>query len=171
MTTTLQSNPVGPADPASTAPSSAPAAHGWTWLIQYGVIAIFMLALTMLLAGMELFQTSVVVRMPLTAAKLVLAVGQGGALVMLWLAAQRAATQLAAMGGRFAHMPPAVTATVLLIVVMSAYGVLLPVLRLFMDPALLKLYKWLFVGGITACAIWLAVVLFKHSAMWGESAR
>jgi len=145
--------------------------HRWAWALQYLAVAIVALGLGATLASMELFETTVVVRRRLAAADLVRAAGQAGALVILWLAAQRGATQLRESVGVVAQWHRLVTAMAIVVVLSCAYGVLLPVLRPFMNGALLALYQWLFVGGIMVAAVWLAVMLLRHAELLSDSVR
>lgn len=143
----------------------------WAWALQYLAVAIVALGLGAALASMELFETTAVVRRRLTAADLVHAAGQAGALVILWLAAQRGAAQLRESVGVIAQCHRLVTAMALVIVLSCAYGALLPVLRPFMNGTFLALYKWVFVGAIMVAAGWLAVMLLRHADLLSELVR
>ena len=45
----------------------------------------------------------------------------------------------------------------------AAYDVALAILRPFLSSSAKDGYNWLFVLGITACAIWLVVILYRHA--------
>jgi serine/threonine protein kinase len=143
----------------------------WAWALQYLAVAIVALGLGAALASMELFESTAVVRRRLTAADLVLAAGQAGALFILWLAAQRCAAQLRESVGVVAQCHRLVTATALVVVLSCAYGTLLPVLRPFMNGTFLALYKWVFVGTITAATVWLALMLLRDAELLSDLVR
>jgi len=43
------------------------------------------------------------------------------------------------------------------------YDVVLTILRPFLSATAKDVYNWIFVLGITACAIWLVVALYQHA--------
>lgn len=135
----------------------------WTWVGRYVLVLVFALVLGGVIGELELFKQTVLGTPKLTAAKLVRFLGYGGALLLFWLMAKRAADQFRDQGGKSAFLSFIVTPLATLVVASSVYSVLLIVLKSFMNPGLRNLYNWLFVLGITVSALWLVVALFHHS--------
>ena len=137
--------------------------ENWTWVVRYILVLVVALALGGILGELELFKKAVLGTPKLTAAMLARFLGYGGALVLFWLMAKKAADQFRNQGGKMAFLSFIVLPLATLIAACIAYSVLLIVLKSFLDPGLQNLYNWLFVLGITASALWLVVALFHHS--------
>jgi len=137
--------------------------ENWTWVGRYVLVLVIALVLGGVIGELELFKQTVLGTPKLTAAMLARFLGYGGALVLFWLMAKRAAGQFRDQGGKTAFLSFIVLPLATLVVATIAYSVLLIVLKPFLDPGLRNLYNWLFVLGITVSALWLVVALFHHS--------
>ncbi len=135
----------------------------WKWIGKHIVVIAAALVLGAVIGEMPLFKQATVGTPKLTAAGLVTFMGFAGALCFVWLLGYRAALQLQRSGGKASFLGFILVPLTALIVVSSAYNVLLLILRLFLSPAMQDIYNWLFVLGITASAIWLVAVLYKHA--------
>ena len=135
----------------------------WVWMSRYILVIVIALVLGGVIGELTLFKQTTLGTPKLTASALVQFMGYGGALMLLWLLGQRVAGQFRSDGGKAAFLSFIVVPLVTLIVVAGAYTVLLTVLRPFLDAGLRNIYNWVFVLGITASALWLAVALFHHS--------
>jgi hypothetical protein len=137
--------------------------ENWIWVARYVLVLVVALALGAIIGDLELFHQAVLGTPKLTAAMLARFLGYGGALALFWLMAKKAADQFRNQGGRMAFLGFVVLPLATLIAACIAYGVLLIILKPFLDARLQNLYNWLFVLGITASALWLVVALFHHS--------
>ncbi len=135
----------------------------WAWMSRYVLVIVIALVLGGLIGQLALFKQTTLGTPKLTASALVQFMGYGGALLLLWLLAQRAGNRFREGGGNAAFLSFIIVPLVTLIVVAGAYSVLLTVLRPFLEAGLRNAYNWVFVLGITASALWLAVALFQHS--------
>ncbi len=129
----------------------------WAWMSRYILVIVISLVLGGAIGEFALFKQTTLGTPKLAASQLVQFMGYGGALLLLWLMGQKAASQF--RSGRSFIVVPLVT----LIVVAGAYTVLLTILRPFLDAGPRNIYNWIFVLGITVSALWLAVALFHHS--------
>ena len=135
----------------------------WVWMSRYVLVIVISLVLGGVIGELTLFKQTTLGTPKLTASALAQFLGYGGALLLLWLLGQKAARQFRDSRGKGAFLSYIIVPLVTLIVVAGAYTVLLTVLRPFMDAGLRNIYNWVFVLGITASALWLAVALFHHS--------
>ena len=135
----------------------------WTWISRYVLVIVIALVLGGTIGEFSLFKQTTLGTPKLTASAFVQFMGYGGALLLLWLLGRKAADQLRAGAGKSAFLSYIVVPLVTLIVIAGAYTVLLTILRPFMDAGPRNIYNWIFVLGITVCALWLAVALFHHS--------
>jgi hypothetical protein len=99
----------------------------------------------------------------LPAASLARFLGYGGALVIFALLARRVTGQLRQSANGTAHLAFLVVPLAGLIVLSLGYDVLLAILHPFLGAAHRTLYNWLFVFGISACAVWLVAALYRHA--------
>jgi hypothetical protein len=136
----------------------------WTWVIRYAVVILLALILAAVLGEMALFKTTRIGKTGLNAARLAQFFGYGGALLVFWLLAQRAATLLPAHDARWNVVKSLLMPLATLIVVAAAQVVLLFVLGPLMNKAWLEAYNWVFVAGIILSAAWLLAALFTGSA-------
>ncbi len=160
-THTVPSMPIGSMPDSPEAGSIA--SRSWAWLAPYVVIIFVLLVLGSLLGDLSLFKRVALGTPKLTASELVKFFAYSGALVMVWLIAQRSTLQLREQGGKTAFLGGIALAVAVLVIVSCGYSVLLIVLRSLMESGARDLYDWLFVLGITACALWLVVMLFRNS--------
>ena len=156
-----------PSMPIDSAPVSSEAESlamgSWAWLAPYMVIIFVLLLLGSLLGDLSLFKRATLGTAKLTASQLVKLFSYGGALLMIWLIAQRSTLQLRVQGGKTGFLGSIVVAVAVLTIVSCSYSVLLIAFKSLLDSGPRKLYDWLFVLGISACAVWLVVVLFRNS--------
>ncbi|MFN0316710.1 MAG: zinc ribbon domain-containing protein [Burkholderiales bacterium] len=158
---TTHTAPSMPVD--SAAVNSSAAGGAWVWLAPYMVIIFVLLLLGSLLGDLSLFKRATLGTDKLTASQLVKLFSYGGALFMVWLIAQRSTLQLRMQGGRTGFLGSIVVAVAVLTIVSFSYSVLLIALKPLLASGPRKLYDWLFVLGISACAMWLVVALFRNS--------
>src|SRR5260370_32053698 len=78
----------------------------WMWVMRYVIVIALALALAWVLGDMALFKITRFGKTGLTAARLAQLVGYGGALVVFWLLAQRAAELLGPEHGRWLLVQP-----------------------------------------------------------------
>ena len=135
----------------------------WAWISRYVLVIVISLVLGGAIGEFSLFKQTALGTPKLTASALVQFMGYGGALLLLWLLGQRSANQFRQGGGKAAFLSFIIVPLVTLIVMAGAYSVLLTMLRPFLDASLRNIYNWVFVLGITASALWLAIALFHHS--------
>jgi len=140
----------------------------WMWLVRYVVVIILALILAAALGEMELFKTTRFGKTGLNAARLVQFLSYGGALVVLWLMARRAAALLPSGDERWSVLKSILVPLATLIVVASEQAVLLLVLGPLMNKAWQQAYNWVAIVAIIAAAMWLVVALFTGSASLTE---
>src|SRR2546422_7162772 len=78
----------------------------WMWVLRYVIVIVLALALAWALGDMALFKTTRFGKTGLTAARLAQLLGYGGALVVFWLLAQRAAELIGPEHGRWLLVKP-----------------------------------------------------------------
>ena len=139
------------------------ARSNWAWISRYVLVIGIALIMGGAMGAFSLFKQTTLGTPKLTASALVQFMGYGGALLLFWLLGQKAAEQFRKSEGRAEYLSYIVIPLVTLIVVAGAYTVLLTILRPFLDPGPRNVYNWIFVIGITASAVWLAIALFQHS--------
>lgn len=135
----------------------------WAWMSRYILVIVISLVLGGAIGEFALFKQTTLGTPKLAASQFVQFMGYGGALLLLWLMGQKAASQFRSGRGKSAFLSFIVVPLVTLIVVAGAYTVLLMILRPFLDAGPRNIYNWIFVLGITVSALWLAVALFHHS--------
>jgi hypothetical protein len=140
----------------------------WMWLVRYVVVIILALILAAALGEMELFKTTRFGKTGLNAARLVQFLSYGGALVVLWLMARRAAALLPSGDERWSVLKSILVPLATLVVVASGQAVLLLVLGPLMNKAWQQAYNWVAIVAIIAAAMWLVVALFTGSASLTE---
>ena len=132
------------------------------WMIRYIVVIVVALILGAAIGELNLFQKTTLGSPKLTAANLVRFLGYGSALVLLWLLAQRAATELQTQGDWKTPASFFVLPLATVIIVPAAHQTLLLVLGGLMGGGLRKIYDWVFILGTIGSAVWLAVAMFQH---------
>jgi type IV secretory pathway VirB2 component (pilin) len=139
-------------------------AERWGWVVRYVVVIVLAVVLALALGEMELFKTARLGKTGLNAARLARFFGFGGALVVFWLLAQRAAALLPAQDERWnvlkSILPPVAT----LIVIAAGQAVLLQLLGPLMNKGWREAYNWLFICAIILSAAWLVYALFTGSS-------
>lgn len=138
----------------------------WLWIGKYLIVIVAALILGAVLAGLEPFRSATIGTARIGAGSLVQFIAHIGALAMLWSLGYRISTQFRLGGGRGAALASTVLALVTLIVVASAYAVLLRFIDPFLAPDLKPLLDWVFIVGILSAACWLLWVLFADSEAW-----
>jgi len=136
----------------------------WMWLLRYAVVIVLALVLAAALGEMELFKATRFGKSGLNAARLVQFLGFGGALAVLWLMAQRAASLLPSGDERWSVLKSILVPLTTLIVVACGQAVLLLVLAPLMNKAWQQAYNWVAIVAIIAAAAWLVAALFTGSA-------
>jgi hypothetical protein len=136
----------------------------WIWLVRYVVVIVLALVLAAALGEMDLFKTTRFGKTGLNASRVAQFLGYGGALLVFWLLAQRAAGLIAGEDARWKLVKSIVVPLATLIVVACAHSVLLLILAPLMSKAWLPAYNWTFIAGIILSAAWVVAALFTGSA-------
>jgi hypothetical protein len=134
----------------------------WGWISRYVLVIVVALVLGGIIGELPLFRQTTLGTPKLNASALVQFLGYGGALLLLWLLGRKASEQFRGSAGT-SFLSYIILPLVTLIVVGAAYSVLLTILRPFLDAGPRNIYNWIFVLGITASALWLAIASFQHS--------
>lgn len=137
----------------------------WEWAVPYAIGIFLALALGTILGGIPLFKQTALGGTRLTAADLVHFMGYGGALVGVWLLAQRAAVHLPKGSLVLSLLRQVDVPLATLIVVSAGYQVLLLLVGPFLNETAATVYNWIFVLGIVGAALWVAVVGCRSSAV------
>lgn len=136
----------------------------WMWAVRYVVVIVVALILAAALGEMELFKTTRFGKTGLNASRVVQFLGYGGALLVFWLLAQRAAAQIPDEGDRWRLVKSILLPLATLIVVACAHSVVLLILGPLISKTWLPAYNWTFIAGIILSAAWLVAALFTGSA-------
>ena len=136
----------------------------WSWIIRYAVVIAAALALGAAFGEMSLFKTTRLGRTGLNAANLVQFLTYGAALVLLWLAARRAAALLPAGDVRWNVLKSTLVPLTTLIVVSAGQAVLLIVAGPLMSKAWHQTYSWISVTAIILSAAWLLAAVLTGSS-------
>jgi hypothetical protein len=136
----------------------------WSWIIRYGIVIVLALALAYALGGMELFRTTRFGRSGLNAARLVEFFGYGGALLVFWLTARRAAALIGRDQAPWHHVRHIIVPAATLIVLATAHAVVLLVLGPFMGGAVRAAYNWVFIVAIILSCAWMLAALLTGSS-------
>ncbi len=136
----------------------------WRWTIRYGVVIVLALVLATALGEMTLFSNTKLGKTGLNAARIVQFLGYGGALLVFWLLAQRAAELIPSQDPRFNLIKNILVPVATLIVVACGQAVLLLVLGPLMSRAWHQAYNWIAVSAIVLSAAWLLAALFTGSS-------
>jgi hypothetical protein len=135
----------------------------WIWVGKFVIVIAAALALGEVLGNLALFKSTPLVSEKVTAGTLVRFVAQAGALVLLFLMGQRLAQQIGALGSGLARLADPVLALVTLIVIASAYVVLIDFSAFFLNAVVKTILNWSFILGILAAGVWLVWTLFENS--------
>ena len=131
--------------------------------MRYAVAFVLALLLGSLLGGSQLFQNARVTPHGPSAGDLVRFFAEGAALLLLWLAADRAARSLPEDGRERSVARHALLPLATLVVLAFAYPVPLLLLGPVMNDTALMIYRWLFVLAITAAAVWLVLTVSRDA--------
>ncbi len=143
--------------------------QAWGWSVRYVAVIIVVLILAGAIGSMDLFVKTTIFSGKLSAAHLVRFLGYATALAVFWLVGQRATIALQQQGGRWASLQHLILPVVSLVVVASAYAVVLLLLKPFLGASLLNVYNWLFILAIIAAAIWLVMAVLNQSSSLTEA--
>jgi hypothetical protein len=136
----------------------------WKWIVRYGVVIALAVLLAAALGEMELFKTTKIGKTGLNAARIAQFLGFGGALLVLWLLAQRAAALLPGHDRRWGVVKSLVLPLATLVVVAAGQAVGLLVLGPLMNKAWHAAYNWVAIAAIIVSAAWLLFSLFTGSS-------
>jgi hypothetical protein len=136
----------------------------WSWIVRYIVVVVVALVLAAALGEMDLFKTTRLGKTGLNAARLVQFLGYGGALVVSWLLAARAATLIPEQDRRWTLLKNTLVPLATLIVVASGQAVMLRLLGPLMNKTWQEIYSWVSISAIILSAAWLIVALFTGSS-------
>jgi hypothetical protein len=139
----------------------------WIWLLRYTVVIVLALILAATLGEMELFKTTKFGKAGLNASRVAQFFGYGGALLVLWLLACRAAKLLSGDDEKGKLVKCLLVPLATLLVVACAHSVILLILGPLMSKAWLPAYNWTFIAAIILSAAWLVGALFTGSASLG----
>ena len=134
------------------------------WIARYVAVIAVAVILAAALGEMELFKTTRFGKGGLNAARVAQFFGYGGALLVLWLLARRAASLLPEGDGPWGLLRNALVPLVTLIVVACAQAVILLVLAPFLSSAVHAIYNWTSIAAIILSAAWLLWTLFTGSS-------
>lgn len=136
----------------------------WVWMVRYGVVIALAAILAVTLGEMDLFKTTRFGKTGLNAGRLVQFLGYGGALLVFWLLAQRAAESLDGKDPRWSVIKNTLLPLATLVVVASAHTVMLLLLAPLMSKAWHQAYNWIFIAAIILSATWLLAALLTGSS-------
>lgn len=137
--------------------------RSWTWIARYALVLLVALLLGAALAELSVFKQTTLGTPKLTASAAARFLGYSGALIVFWILGRRAGLQLRSAGGGSAHLGHLILPLTTLIVLSAGYDVVLAILRPFLSATAKDVYNWIFVLGITGCAVWLVVALYQHA--------
>ena len=137
--------------------------RSWMWIGRYALVLLAAVLLGTAIGELAVFKQTTLGTPKLSAAALARLVGYATALVVFALLGQRIAKQLQSAGNGAAHLGFLVVPIALLVVLSAGYDVVLNALRPFLSATYKDAYNWVFVLGISACAVWLVVRLNRHA--------
>jgi hypothetical protein len=135
----------------------------WIWVVRYVVVIMLALILAAVLGEMELFKTTRFGK-TFNAARVAQFLGYGGALLVFWLLARRAAGAISPQDERWKLIRSLLVPLATLVVVACAHAVLLLILAPLMSKTWLPAYNWTFIAAIILSAAWLVAALFTGSS-------
>ncbi len=135
----------------------------WNWVGRYVAVIVLALVLGAAIGGMPLFAKTFLVSGKLSAAQVVRFLGYGTALVVFWVLGQRLTVVLRQQEGRWKVLQSLILPVVTLVVVSALYSVILLVLGSLLGGTLQKIYDWMFILAIIACAIWLIMAVLGEA--------
>ena len=138
-------------------------AKNWIWIGKYVFVIVVALILGAAIGNLALFKSATLGTPRLTAAALVQFIAYGGALGLLWFLGLRLSRQLRAGGGTAVSLSTIALSLMTLIVVASAYVVLMQFIRPFLSHEVKPFIDWTFIVGTLAAALWLVWAIFTDS--------
>ncbi len=136
----------------------------WSWVGRYVAVIVLALVLGAAIGAMPLFAKTFLVSGKLNATQVVRFLGYGTALIVFWILGQRLTMALRQQqDSRWTALQRLVLPVVTLIVVSALYPVILLVIGHFLGGALQKIYDWVFILAIIACAIWLIMAVLGQA--------
>lgn len=135
----------------------------WMWMGRYALVLFAAVLLGTAIGELAVFKQTMLGTPKLSAATLIRLAGYGTALVVIALLGQRIAKQLQSAGTSAAHLGYLVFPITLLVVLSAGYDVVLNALRPFLSTTHKDAYNWMFVLGISACAVWLVARLNRNA--------
>ena len=136
----------------------------WKWIVRYLVVIVLAVVLAAALGEMALFKTTRIGRSGLNAARIVQFLGYGGALLVFWLLARRAAALLPAHDRYLGPLKSVALPLATLLVVAAGQAIALLLLGPLMSRAWHAGYNWAAIVAILLSAAWLLVALFTGSS-------
>jgi hypothetical protein len=136
----------------------------WSWVIRYLVVIAAALILAAAFGEMALFKTTKLGKSGLNAARLVQFLGYGGALLVLWMLARRAADLLPGHDPRWNVLKSTLVPVTTLIVISAGQAVMLLLLGPLMNKDWQQVYNWVSVIAIILSAVWLLAAVLTGSA-------
>ena len=130
-------------------------AKSWIWIGKYVFVIVVALILGAAIGNLGLFKSATLGTPRLTAAALVQFIAYGGALGLLWFLGLRLSRQLREGGGTAAKLSTISLSLMTLIVVASAYVVLMQFITPFLSHYVKPFIDWTFIIGTLAAALWL----------------
>lgn len=136
------------------------------WVFRYAVVIAAALLLGYAFGEMALFKTTRIGfgRTGVSAARLAQFLGYGGALLVLWLLAKRAAELLPSDEGNWNVLKSTLLPGTTLVVIAAGQAVLLLLLRPLMSKVWLQYYNWVSIAAIILAAIWLLGAVLTGSS-------
>ncbi len=136
----------------------------WNWAGRYVMVIVLALVLGAAIGAMPLFAKTFLVSGKLNAAQVVRFLGYGAALIVFWILGQRLTMALRQQqASRWNALQSLILPIVTLIVVSAMYSVILLVLGPLLGVTLQKIYDWMFILAIIACAIWLIMAVLGQA--------
>ena len=136
----------------------------WKWVVRYAVVIALAVILAVALGEMSLFKTTKIAKTGLNAARIAQFLGFGGALLVWWLAAQRAAELRPGQDRRWGVLKGILLPLTTLVVVAAGQAVALLLLGPLMSRAWQETYNWIAIAAIILSAAWLLFALFTGSS-------
>ena len=136
----------------------------WSWTIRYAIVIAAALILAAAFGEMALFKTTRFGKTGLTAARLVQFLGYGGALLVLWMLADRAARIMPGNDPRWNVLKSTLLPLTTLIVISAGQAVLLLLVGPLMNKAWQQIYSWVSVSAIILSAAWLLAAVLTGSS-------
>ena len=138
-------------------------AKNWLWIGKYVFVIVVALILGAALGNLALFKSATLGTPRLSAAALVQFIAYGGALGLFWFLGLRLSRQLRDGGATAASLSTIALSLMTLIVVASAYVVLMQFTSPFLSHELKPFIDWTFIVGTLAAAGWLVWAVFTDA--------